>query len=313
MKFLDNSDKHLRDILPDIVFQKLNRKADKLSFIGGGSYGRVYKAVLSDGEIIAIKGYKLQGMQQEEAQQLRFLSENTSVKMPEVLFTYEDDNTEILAMSFVEGQNVLSPAFLLKNKSQKQKFADEVISGMLEWHSVTNDKFGSLSSPDYDSWYDYYKTEKQEPWLKGLGELSDKGKFSKKKMKLLYEATELFDNLPKENTTPVLIHADLNIMNIMADVKTMKLIAFIDPCGSIWADREYDLFQLRNMWGDAYGLYETYKRKCQMSPFTDFRVAYYGAMLEASMRLKGGHIVPLWEDLNFARLKKEMAKIKEKI
>ena len=42
---------------------------------------------------------------------------------------------------------------------------------------------------------------------------------------------------------------------------------------------------------------------------TDFRVAYYGAMLEASMRLKGGYILPLWEDLNFARLKKEMKKI----
>ncbi len=313
MKILDNSDKHLLTVLPGIISEKLNKKADKFKFIGGGSYGRVYKTVLSDGEIIAVKGYKLQGMQHEEALQLRFLSENTSVKMPEVLFTYEDENTAVMAMSFLEGQNVLNPVFLLKSKSRKQKFADEVISGMLEWHSVTNDKFGTLSDPVYDNWYEYYKTEKQEPWLKALKELSDKGKFSKKKMKLLFEATELFDNLPRENTTPVLIHADLNIMNIMADPKTLKLIAFIDPCGSIWADREYDLFQLRNMWGDAYGLYETYKSKCEMSEFTDFRVAYYGAMLEASMRLKGGHIVPLWEDLNFARLKKEMKKTKEKM
>ena len=313
MKFLDNSDKHLSSILPNIISEKLNKKFESFKFIGGGSYGRVYKTLLSDGEIIAVKGYKLQEMQHEEAQQLKFLSEHTSVKMPEVIFTYEDDDTAILAMSFVEGQNVLNPLFLLKSKSQKQRFADEVISGMLEWHSVTNDKFGSLSNPVYDSWYEYYKTERQEPWLKALKELSDNEKFSKKKMKLLFEATEIFNNLPQENTKPVLIHADLNIMNIMADPKTLKLIAFIDPCGSIWADREYDLFQLRNMWGDAYGLYETYKRKCETSEFTDFRVAYYGAMLEASMRLKGGHIVPLWEDLNFARLKKEIKKLKEKM
>ena len=311
MKFLDNSDKHLTAILPDIISEKLNKKAVSFKFIGGGSYGRVYKVTLSDGEVIAVKGYKLEGMHAEEAQQIDFLAKNTSVKMPEVLFTYEDDNTGILAMSFVEGQNVLNPMFLLKSKAQKQSFADEVVAGMLEWHSVTNDKFGSLSNPTYDSWYDYYKTEKQEPWLKALKELSDKGNFSKKKMDLLYEATEIFNKLPQENTKPVLIHADLNIMNIMADPKTLKLIAFIDPCGSIWADREYDLFQYRNMWGDAYGLYETYKRKCGMSGLTDFRVAYYGAMLEASMRLKGGHIVPLWEDLNFARLKKEMKKIKK--
>lgn len=309
MKFLDNSDKHLKAILPDIIFKKLNKKAIDFKFIGGGSYGRVYKTTLSDGEIIAVKGYKLEGMNQEEAYQLRFLSKNTSVKMPEVLFTYEDDDTGILAMTFVEGQNVLNPSFILKAKSLKQKFADEVISGMLEWHSVTNDKFGELSNPVYDSWYDYYKTEKQEPWLKALNELAENGKFSKKKMQILYEATEMFNNLPQENTKPVLIHADLNIMNIMADPKTFELTGFIDPCGSIWADREYDLFQLRNMWGDAYGLYETYKNRCEMSQFTDFRVAYYGAMLEASMRLKGGHIVPLWEDLNFARLKKEMKKL----
>lgn len=309
MRLLDNSDKHLMSVMPDVIFEKLNKRAADFKFIGGGSYGRVYKVTLYDGDVIAIKGYKLQEMQNEEALQLSFLSKNTSVKMPEVLFTYEDNDTAILAMSFVEGQNVLMPNFLFKSKSQKQKFADEVISGMLEWHSVTNDKFGSLSNPVYDSWYEYYKAEKQEPWLKALNELAENGKFSKKKMNLLFAATELFNKLPQENTKPVLIHADLNIMNIMADPKTFKLMAFIDPCGSMWADREYDLFQFRNMWGDAYGLYETYKRKCKTSEFTDFRVAYYGAMLEASMRLKVGHIFPIWEDLNFARLKKEMKKI----
>ena len=313
MKFLNNSDKHLMSVLPDIVFEKLNKNATSFKFIGGGSYGRVYKTTLSDGEVIAIKGYKLQGMQQEETYQLSILAENTSVEMPEVLFTYQDDNTEILGMTFVEGQNVLNPMFLLKSKSQKQKFADEVISGMLEWHSVTNDKFGELSNPIYDSWYDYYKKEKQEPWLKALKELSDNGKFSNKKMELLFEATELFNKLPQEKTEAVLIHADLNIMNIMADPKTFELIAFIDPCGSIWADKEYDLYQFRNMWGDTYGLYEAYKRKCKASQFTDFRVAYYGAMHEASMRLKGGHILPIWEDLNFSRLKKEIKKIKNKL
>ncbi len=310
MKFLDNSDKHLMSLLPGVISEKLNKKAVNFKFIGGGSYGRVYKAVLSDGQVIAVKGYMLPGMHEEEARQLEMLSKNTSVKMPEVLFTYEDDNTAILAMSFVEGQNVLNPLFLLKSKAQKQRFADEVISGMLEWHSVKNDKYGALSNPAYDSWYDFYKTERQAPWLKALKELSYKGKFSKKKMNLLFEATEIFNKLPEEGSEPVLIHADLNIMNIMADPKTLKLIAFIDPCGSMWADREYDLFQFRNMWGDAYRLYETYKKRCGASKYTDFRVAYYGAMLEASMRLKGGHVIPLWEDLNFARLKKEMKKIR---
>ena len=313
MKILDNSDKYLLPLLPQIVSEKLDKKADNIKFIGGGSFGRVYKTVLSDGKTIAVKAYRVQGSQYEEAEQLNLLSANTTVKMPKVLFTHEDNETAIMAMTFVEGQNVLNPAFLLKSKNQKQKFADDVISGMLEWHSVTNDKFGALSDPVYDTWLEYYKKEKQEPWLAALKELSENGKFSKKKLKLLYDATELFNSLPEEETNPVLIHGDLNIMNIMADPKTLELTAFIDPCGSLWADREYDLFQLRNMWGDAYGLYETYKHKCKLSEYTDFRVAYYASMHEASMRLKGGLIMPLWEDLNNARLKKEMKKLKEKL
>lgn len=313
MKILDNSNKHILPIIPELVSEKLDKKVSDIKFIGGGSYGRVYKTVLSNGETIAIKAYRIQASQYEEAQQLINLSANTSVEMPKVIFTYEDEETAILAMSFVDGQNVLNPLFLLKNKSQKQKFANDVVSGMLEWHCVTNDKFGELSNPKYDTWLEYYKEEKQEPWLVGLKELSEKGKFSKKNLKLLCEATEIFNNLPEENSSPVLIHSDLNIMNIMADPKTLKLTAFIDPCACMWAEREYDLFQLRNMWGDAYGLYETYKQKYKLSEYADFKVAYYGAMNEAHCRLGGGLIMPLWEVLCNNRLRKEMKKLKEKM
>ena len=313
MKILDNGNKHIFPLLPGIIAAKLKKNAEKFTFIGGGSYGRVYKAVLSDGEVIAVKAYRVQGSQYEEARQLKLLSENTNVKMPAVLFTYEDEETALLAMSFVEGQNVLNPMFLLKSKQQKQKFADDVVSGMLEWHSVTNDKFGELSNPQYDTWLAYYQKEKQEPWLDGLKELTKKGKFSKQNLELLCEATAVFNALPAENAKPVLIHGDLNIMNIMADIGTLELTAFIDPCGSCWADREYDLFQLRNMWGDAYGLYDVYKQKYELSEYADFRVAYYGAMNEAHCRLGGGLIMPLWEVLCNNRLKKEMKKLKEKM
>ncbi|MBO7319591.1 MAG: phosphotransferase [Clostridia bacterium] len=311
MKLLDNSDKHLLSLIPQLVLDKLGKAVDSLNFIGGGSFGRVYKAELSDGEAIAVKAYKLQGDQYGEAQQLDILADNTSVKMPEVVFTYEDEDTAILAMTFVEGKNVLEPVFLLRSKVQKKAFAEAVVDGMLQWHSVTNDKFGSLAAPEYESWFDYYKTEKQEPWMAGFRDLSKKGKLSKNRVKLLEEATELFNSLPDEDSEPVLIHGDLNIMNIMADPKTLELIAFIDPNGCMWADREYDLYQFHNMWGDAYGLYETYKEKYPLSPYADFRVAYYGAMHEVSMRLKVGHVIPLWEDLNIRRLKKEMKKLKE--
>lgn len=311
MKILDNSDKYLLPLIPGIVSDKLGAKVKKMKFIGGGSFGRVYGTDLADGRKIAVKAYRIQGSQHMESEQLKILSENTAVKMPEVLFTYGDEDTALLVMSFVEGENVLNPSFLLKGKKQKKAFASAVIDGMLGWHRVKGEKFGALSSPSYESWYEFYRKEKQEPWLKALEELSEKGKFSRKRLELLKKATELFNSLPEEKTEPVLIHGDLNIMNIMADPESLSLTAFIDPCGSMWADREYDLFQLRNMWGDAYGLYKTYKEKYPLSEYADFRVAYYASMHEASMRLSGGITVTLWEDLNNIRLKKEIKKITE--
>lgn len=313
MQILDTSNKYLLSVFPRIVFEKLNKSIVKLKSVGGGSFGRVFKAELSDGTIIALKAYRLQGNQNSEAFQLELLSQNTDVDMPKVIFTYKDDKTAVMAMSFVDGKNALNPKFLFISKQQKNAFAKSVVCGMLQWHSVSGRKFGDIKNPIYDSWLDFYKNEKQQPWIMGLKKLSDNGKFSKKKLKLLIEATELFNNLPDRASIPVLIHSDLNIMNIMVDSKNMKLNAFIDPCGSLWADREYDLFQLRNMWGDAYGLYEAYKSKCKLSEYADFKVAYYGAMNEAANRLSGGIPFIIWEDLNNKRLKKEMKKLKEKM
>lgn len=308
MPNVKNSD--LLNFLPQVTEKNLNNKVVKIRFIGGGSNGKVFKAFLSDGSIIALKAFRCQGAQNEEAMQLDILSKNTSVKMPKVLFTHADENFAIMGMTFIEGKNVLDPVFLLKNKQQKAEFAVDVINGMSEWHSVCGKKFGDLSDPKYSSWYEYYQKEKQEPWLKGLAALCEKGKFSKKKYDLLCRATELFNKVCDEPENSVLIHGDLNIMNIMADPKTLKLIGFIDPCGSAWADREYDLFQLRNMWGDSFGLYERYKLLHKTSEYTDFRTAYYSAMNEVSYRLKPGLIMPLWEDLCSIRLKREMDKIK---
>ncbi len=309
MEILNVQNKFLQMLLPEITEAHLNVGVRNMKFIGGGSFGKVFKTELADGRVIAVKAFREQGAQQEEAFQLGILSENTSVKMPKVLFVHADDKTAIMGMSFIAGSNALNPSFLLKSKSQKEKFAKDVIGGMMQWHSVHGEKFGDLQNPRYDTWAEYYRCEKQQPWLEGLEKLTLDGKFSKKKLELLNEATEIFNSICEEPDAPVLIHGDLNIMNIMANRKNMELTGFIDPKGSIWADREYDLFQLLNMWGNSFGLYETYKSEYEFSEYTDFKVVYYGAMHECACRLSGGLIMPLWEELDICRLKKEMKKI----
>ncbi len=141
MKIFDVSNKHLLPLLSKIVSEKLNKETRSLKYIGGGSFGRVFKALISDGETIALKSYVRSGLQNEEACQIEYLSQNTSIKMPKVLFTYEDKESAVMAMTFVEGKNVLSPEFLFRSKKIKKAFANDVIDGMLEWHNVTGEKF----------------------------------------------------------------------------------------------------------------------------------------------------------------------------
>lgn len=302
------NDKFLLRKLPKIAEEQLNTKISDMKFIGGGSFGKVYKCTKSDGETIILKAYHVSGMETTEANQLQILGKNTSVKMPKVYFTYNNDEIAVMCMSFIDGKNTLDPSFLLKSKSQKQKFANNVVDGMLQWHSVRGEKFGYLENATYDSWKEFYLENKVEKDLAGLKKLMDEGKYSKKNYDLLCRGLDIFKEVVNEPEYPVLIHGDLNIMNIMADPKDMKLTGFIDPCGSMWADNEYDLFQFLNMWGNAYNLYDTYKSKCKMSEHCDFKVAFYGALHENSMRLKGGLIVPVWEIQNNNRLKKAMKK-----
>ena len=302
------NDKFLLEKLPKIAEERLNTKISNMKFIGGGSFGKVYKCTNSENETIILKADHVSGMETNEANQLKILSANTSVKMPQVYCTYSDDEIAVMCMSFIDGKNTLDPSFLLKSKAQKQKFANDVVNGQLQWHSIKGEKFGYLENATYDSWKEFYIENKVQKDLYGLKKLMDEGKYSKKNYDLLCRGLDVFKEVVNEPESPVLIHGDLNIMNIMANPKDMQLTGFIDPCGSMWADNEYDLFQFLNMWGNAFSLYDTYKSKCKMSEHCDFKIAFYGALHENSMRLKGGLIVPVWEIQNNIRLKKAMKK-----
>lgn len=301
--------KALTTIIPEKIRDCMGTEALSIKFIGGGSNGKAFKCILPDKSIV-VKAFRIEGMMEKEAAHLKAITGSTSVTMPEIYFTHSDSEVALLGMGLIEGTNVLSPSYLFKSKAKKRAFAEEVINNLLEIHSVKGEKFGSLMNPTYDSWTEYYEKEHIVPKMQGLKELCNKGKYSKKSYALLEKAAEIYKEKAREPECPVLIHGDINIMNIMADPKTMKLNGFIDPAGYIYADREYDLFQLLNMWGNSFYLYETYKKHYRLSEDADFRIAFYGALNEASCRLSGGLIMPLWEILCNKRLKKEINKLK---
>ena len=303
---IDN--KALFTLIPKKIKEYMNLDTLSIKFIGGGSNGKAFRCTLPDKSIV-VKAFRIEGMMEKESAQLGAIKENTGVTMPEIYFTHSDESIALLGMGFIEGTNVLSPSYLFKSKAKKKAFAEEVIGNLLEIHSVKGEKYGSLLNPTYDSWTEYYEKEHIIPKMQGLKDLCSKGKYSKKSYALLEKAAEIYKEKAREPECPVLIHGDINIMNIMADLKTMKLRGFIDPAGYIYADREYDLFQLLNMWGNSFYLYETYKKHYPLSENADFRIAFYGALNEASCRLTGGLIMPLWEILCNRRLKKELNKL----
>ena len=303
---IDN--KALFTLIPEKIKEYMNLDTLSIKFIGGGSNGKAFRCTLPDKSIV-VKAFRIEGMMEKESAQLRAIKENTGVTMPEIYFTHSDESIALLGMGFIEGTNVLSPSYLFKSKAKKKAFAEEVVGNLLEIHSVKGEKYGSLLNPTYDSWTEYYEKEHIIPKMQGLKDLCRKGKYSKKSYALLEKAAEIYKEKALEPDCPVLIHGDINIMNIMADPKTMRLNGFIDPAGYIYADREYDLFQLMNMWGNSFYLYETYKKYCPLSENADFRIAFYGALNEASCRLSGGLIMPLWEILCNRRLKKELNKL----
>ncbi|MDR1628781.1 MAG: phosphotransferase [Oscillospiraceae bacterium] len=300
--------KRLLACLPQIARQHLHEDVKDLRYLGGGSYGRAFRARLAGGGQVVLKAYRVPGMHEKEAFQLKLLAEHTRVSMPRVLFLHTDESTAVLGMSLIAGKNVLNPLFLLKNKSLRAAFAKDVVDGVLDLHSVRGEQYGDAQQPSHTRWLEYYRENKVEEALTGLKRLVGEGRFNSKQYDTIQRGTECFDRFAEEPEHPVLIHGDLNIMNIMADPRTFRLTGFIDPCDTMWADREYDLFQLQNMWGNRFGLYERYRSNCTLSPHCDLKIAYYGAVNEGLAYLHSGMKFEPWHRLWDSRLRAQIAR-----
>lgn len=280
-------------MIEKIVSQNLKCSVKKVKFISAGSYGRAYKISIDiEPYIVVVKAFKAKGMHRQEAFQLTALAEHSNVKLPKVYFTTDSTNDipfDCLCMEYLEGKNAFTDFRLLfKPQKAKQRFADAVIDAMLDLHSCTNTKFGSIDNPEYDSWLDYYKPFAQDI-LSTATELYHNKKLPKCVYKTMLQAWEQFDNIFSEEVrTASLIHGDLNVMNIMVK-KPFEFVGIIDPLNAMFADREYDLFQLTNMTGKYFGLYETYKARFNVSKNCDIKCAFYALWNELFCYIKTGH------------------------
>ncbi|MDR0532197.1 MAG: phosphotransferase [Oscillospiraceae bacterium] len=284
--------------LPEKAERYLGKMPAALKSLGGGSFGKAFRLDFPDGERLVIKAYRVEGMNETEAFQLRLLGSHTHVPMPQVLFTAEN----LLGMSYIEGHDVLTgPGFLLKAKALRQRFAEAVIDGMLPWHDTEGPAFGYVTGPNHKTWPEFYRTIVDEV----IAALPTLG-IAQKQKDSIYAATERFGDIVWYDGTPRLIHGDLNVMNIMADPKTFRLTGFIDPFNSMWADPEYDLFQLNLLTGKRFGLLGSYQAKRRTSGRCELKIAYYAAVNEALAYLRSGIKFELNHIICDRRLRREM-------
>ena len=296
----------------DIVEIKLSCNVDTTKYLGGGSFGYVYKVDIDiPPYTIVMKACRCDNMCEREAFELKTLSEDSIIHIPEVYFVYlKDDITPIdfICLEYVSGKNCFTDfSKLFLSKARKREFADKVTSAMYVWHSKTNDKFGPIQNPNYDEWLDYYK-----PFAFDILQTAEKmvkdGQLEPYFLKVMELAWDNFDYIFSERVECAsLIHGDLNVMNIMAD-NNLNPIAIIDPLESKWADKEYDLFQLKNLTGNAFGLYEMYKSKYLTSKNCDLKVAFYSMYHEIYCYIRSGRRTKINHLRCLLQLKKELKK-----
>lgn len=262
-----------------VLEKKFGVSVGKIKYVGGGSYGFVYKAEIPTAPYtVIIKACRAEGMHKNEAAALRKLGESSTVNIPEVYFTFDADGDipmDFICEEFVEGKDCFTDfSKLFLSEEKKMRFADNVATALGHWHGITSGKFGDLENPQYDNWLDIYKPFAEDVFNTAR-DMYESGKLDGKIFRAMENAMSHFDFVFSEPVEIAsLIHGDLNVMNIMAD-RNLNITAVIDPLGSKWADREYDLFQLGNLTGDRFHLYETYKRKFGVSEKCDLKCAFY--------------------------------------
>lgn len=298
--------------ITSLIEQKYSCDPLSIKYLGGGSYGMAYKVQIDKPPyLMVIKVFRVPDLHRIEANDLKALGKNTSMKVPEVYFVHDlesDIPVNCIGMEWIDGVNALNAKFLFFSKEKKKRFAEIVTNSMIEFHSCHNEKFGNIENPQYDKWLDYYRPF-AENILEKTRQLAKENKIKIDVLNTMEEAYSLFDLIFEEEVKEaVLIHSDLNVMNIMVNPRNFEPVAIIDPLESKYADREFDLFQLNNLTGKYFGLYDEYKRKYPVSKNCDIKCAFYALWNEVYCYIKSGKLFTTIMRPLVKNMKKEITK-----
>lgn len=301
-----------RDFAKQVTAEHYGCEVSNIKYVGGGSFGYVYKVKIPVPPYrLILKACRVGGMHLSEAAALKALGDNPVIHIPDVYFIFnaaDDVPMDFIAEEYIDGTDCFTDfSKLFCGKNKKKAFAENIADCLYCWHSKTNDKFGSLEAPEYDNWLDFYQPFAHDI-LTTARKMYKDGLINKRTIDTMETAWKHFDYIFSEPIEKAsLIHGDLNVMNVMSD-RQLNITAVIDPLDCKWADREFDLFQLRNLTGEFFNLYNTYKSKYPTSEKCDLKCAFYAVYHEIYCFISSGTHAEILIKTAVNRLEKEMKK-----
>ncbi len=266
----------------------------KIQRIGGGYYADVYRLDFKSHAPLVVKVYKSEKVMEEEIAQLGILKKYSLYTMPDIILSHsknEEYDKDFIIMNFLEGHNAGNLHYISSNK--RNKLANSIIDNLIALHNVHNPQgFGMINSENLCTTFNDYYKDKVTDILAMAAELHNKNQLTDYVYDVAKSAADNFDKifyLPITESS--LVHGDYNTWNILADKKQCQVTAIIDPCGCMWADREYDLYQLNNANGKHLKLLDTYASKMPLSKNCFEKMAFYELFTEIEHYYKSGYPV----------------------
>lgn len=276
----------MENTIKSVIWKRYNVNIEKITPMGGGFYGRVFLVEMPcEPNKIIIKLYLIPGFSQNEYRQIEVLSKSALLKMPKLYWTepiQENVKYEVLAMEYIRGLNAGEVSAENLAEESRKNISEEIVNNLLAYHQTINPAgFGLIGSEAFaDEWCSYYRPIAHSILAKAKLML-EQGKMYPEAFRIMELAIEHYDDifyLPVKEAC--LIHGDYNMWNIMVDESKEHACAVIDPFNCCYADCEYDLYQLDNANGKAFGLLNLYMEKQPVSENFRLKRAFYELFTE---------------------------------
>jgi aminoglycoside phosphotransferase (APT) family kinase protein len=262
----------------------LGRTPTAVAALGGGFYGRVFRVDLDRApHRVIVKLYLFPGLHRPEAVQLTTLAAHALLRVPKVHALHDADPDvphDALVMEWIDGINAGDVGSLPAR--DRARIAAQIVENLIAWHRIVHvEGFGALGGATFAAdGREAYRAE-AEAHHRLAARMHAGGRIDDTVKRVVDRAWANFDAIFSAPLTSArLVHGDYNTWNVMLDHQAANAIAVIDPFNARWTDSEFDLYQLDNANGPAYGLLDTYAARFGLSENYPLKRAFHELFTE---------------------------------